>query len=121
MTLRELYAEIGGDYDQALRVMRVEKLVDKHIRRLSDSGVVAQLLEAGKAMDATRLFEAAHAAKGVCGNLGLAKLAGMATEIAEEFRPGTPRSLTDGQVKEKLAAIAEIYARTERGIQQYAR
>ena len=29
MTLQELYIEIGGDYDQAVRVLRVEKLIDK--------------------------------------------------------------------------------------------
>ena len=119
MTLRELYATIDGDYDQALRVLRMEKLVDKHIRKLSGNGVVVQLLAAGESMDPSGLFEAAHAAKGVCGNLGLAKLSAMASEIAEEFRPGAPRGLTDGQVKEKLAAIAEVYARTEQGIQKY--
>ena len=31
MTLKELYSKIGGDYDQAVRVLRMEKLIDKHI------------------------------------------------------------------------------------------
>ena len=34
MTLKELYIEIGGDYDRALSVLRIEKLIDKHIRKL---------------------------------------------------------------------------------------
>ena len=32
MTIQELYGKIGGDYEQALRVLRMDKLLDKHIR-----------------------------------------------------------------------------------------
>ena len=119
MTLRELYQEIGGDYDQAAKVLRVEKLIDKHIRKFNKNGVVEQLLEAGKSGDANRIFEAAHAAKGVCGNLGLKNLSDMASEIAEEYRPGNARSLSDAQVGDKLAEIAALYRRTAEGIRQY--
>ena len=119
MTIQELYQSIGGDYDQAVRVLRMDKLIDKHIRKLTKNGVVEQLLAAGETMDATRLFEAAHAAKGVCGNLGLAKLSDMASEIAEEYRPGSPRTLSDDQVKERLARIAGQYRVTAEGIKKY--
>ena len=51
MTLQELYAEIGGDYDQAIRVLRVEKLLDKHICRMASNGVVQQLVDAGNHPD----------------------------------------------------------------------
>ena len=119
MTIQELYQSIGGDYDQAVRVLRMDKLIDKHIRKLTKNGVVEQLLAAGETMDATRLFEAAHAAKGVCGNLGLAKLSDMASEIAEEYRPGSPRTLSDDQVKECLARIAGQYRVTAEGIKKY--
>ena len=119
MTLQELYQSIGGDYEQALRVLRMDKLIDKHIRKLTKNGVVEQLLAAGESMDATQLFEAAHAAKGVCGNLGLKTLSDMASEIAEEYRPGNARSLSDAQVGDKLAEIAALYRRTAEGIRQY--
>ncbi len=119
MTLKELYQTIGGDYDQALRVLRVEKLVDKHIRKLTHNGVVEQLLEAGQTMDPTRLFETAHAAKGVCGNLGLKKLSDMASEIAEEYRPGNSRGMTDDQVRQRLDRLAGQYRLTAEGIRQY--
>ena len=58
MTLQELYQSIGGDYEQALRVLRMDKLIDKHIRKLAGNGVVDRLLSAGKTMDAVQLFEA---------------------------------------------------------------
>ena len=119
MTLKELYQTIGGDYDQALRVLRVEKLVDKHIRKLTHNGVVEQLLEAGQTMDPTRLFETAHAAKGVCGNRGLKKLSDMASEIAEEYRPGNSRGMTDDQVRQRLDRLAGQYRLTAEGIRQY--
>jgi len=120
MTIQELYQRIGGDYDQAIRVLRVEKLVDKHIRKLCQNGTVEKLLQAGKSMEPTELFETAHAAKGVCANLGLPQLAGLASRIAEEFRPGNPRTMTDAEVARKLAELSEIYARTAEGIRLYA-
>lgn len=120
MTIQELYATIGGDYTQATRVLRVDRLIDKHIRRLPQSGVVDRLLEAGKGMDPTELFEASHATKGVCANLGLTNLAGAASVIAEEFRPGNPRTMSDAEVTAKLDEIAVMYARAVEGIQQYA-
>jgi len=119
MTIQELYAKIGADYERGLQVLRVDKLLDKHIRKLPKNGVVEKLIEAGDSMDPTQLFETAHAVKGVCANLGLVRLSEAASEIAEEFRPGNPRRFTDEQVAAKLRQIAEIYANTKAGIQEY--
>ena len=119
MTLQELYKEIDGDYEQAIRVLRMDKLVDKHIRKLTGNGVVEELIDAGDRMDAAELFEKAHAVKGVCANLGLTKLSGLASEVSEEFRPGNVRKLTDGEVKEKLEQIEELYRKTADGIRRY--
>lgn len=120
MTLQELYANIGGSYEQALRVLRIERLLDKHIRKLPQNGVIDSLVAAGDTMDAKALFESAHAAKGICGNLGLTKLAELSSQVAEEFRPGNDRRLTDEQVKETIAQIDELYQKTAEGIRQYA-
>lgn len=119
MTLQELYSRVSGDYNQAISVLRVEKLVDKHIRKFSRNGVVEELLEAGKTMEPGRMFEAAHAAKGVCGNLGLSELAGIASDIAEEFRPGHPRRMTDDEVRERLGRAEALLQDTLEGIRQY--
>lgn len=119
MTLEELYREIGGSYERAISVLRVEKLVDKHIRKLPVNGVVDRVIAAKAGMDATELFESAHAMKGVCGNLGLTELAEAASEIAEEFRPGNPRRLSDAEVAARLDRIAGIYEQTVAGIRKY--
>lgn len=119
MTLRELYDNIGENYEQALRVLRVEKLVDKHIRKLIPNGLIDSLLAAGKDMDPSRLFETAHAVKGNCGNLGLTQLAAAASEIAEEFRPGSGRKMTDAEVAALLEKISAQYKRTTEEIRKY--
>ena len=119
MTLQELYTTIDGDYDQAIRVLRMDKLIDKHIRKLPKNGIAEKLIDAGKNMDPTELFEAAHAMKGVCANLGLTKLSELASDITEAFRPGNPRTLSDAEVSAKIAEIRALYQKTADGIQKY--
>lgn len=119
MNIQELYQSIDGDYDQAIRVLRVEKLVDKHIRRFVDSDVVDGLLAAGSSMDPTDLFEAAHAVKGVAANLGLTKLSDAASEITEDFRPGNERKLSDEDVKQRIETIRELHEQIVNKIRKY--
>ena len=119
MTIRELYDNIGGSYEHAVQVMKMEKLIDRYIRKLKNSGVGEQLAAAGESMDAEKLFEHAHAMKGVCGNLGLDDLAAAADVITEEFRPGTTRKLSDDEVKAQLEKINVMYRRAVDGIAAY--
>ena len=119
MTLQELYQSMGGDYAQAMRVLHVEKLLDKHIRKFPKNGVMETLLAAGEAMDPTQLFETAHAVKGVAANLGLTNISDIASDITEEFRPGAARKLSDAEISEKLAKIRELYQKAADSIKQY--
>ncbi len=120
MTIQELYAKIGGNYERARSIMKLDKLIDRYVHRLPTSGTYEKLDEAAKAKDAAMLFESAHAMKGVCANLGLDELARIAGEITEEFRPGAARKLTDAEVQEKLAVLDDMYQRTVKGIEEYA-
>ena len=119
MTIKELYQSIGGDYEGALRVLRVEKLVDKHIRRFAENDATERLVIAGETMDPAELFEAAHAMKGVCANLGLTLLSYEASGITEEFRPGNERKLSDDEVRARIYAIHEKYKSTVEEIRKY--
>ena len=119
MTIRELYGIIGGNYDQAVRVMKSDRLIDKYIRKLKNSRLDEMLSEAGAAMEAGRLFESAHAMKGVCSNLGLDDLAKAADRITEEFRPGNARRLSDEAVQSDLRSIVDRYRATVEGIRRY--
>lgn len=119
MTIQQLYEKIGGNYEQAVRVMKKDKLIDKYIRKLSSSDVGDMLARAGETMDAGKLFESAHAMKGVCSNLGLDALASAADEITEEFRPGNDRKLSDAAVREKVEDVLTRFRNTVQGIADY--
>ena len=119
MTIRELYINIGGDYNQAIKVLMLDKLLDKHIRRFTGNGVAERLFAAGESMDETELFEASHAMKGVCANLGLMNLSEAASEICEEFRPGKERKFSDDEVKIKIEELRLLYEKTAEGIRKY--
>lgn len=119
MTLQELYRNMDGDYNQALCVLHVEKLIDKHIRKFQNNGVVDAVLAAGKDMDDNALFETTHALKGVSANLGLVGLSEIASELTEEFRPGHARTLSDAEVAARLEELETRYRKTVEAIKQY--
>lgn len=120
MTLEELYTQMGGNYEHAKQIMKMDKLIDKYVRKLKNSEAGEKLAAAGETMDPNALFETAHALKGVCANLGLDNLAVAAEEITEEFRPGNSRKLSDEEVKGKLLSISEMYQKTLVCIEEYA-
>ena len=119
MTLKELYEKIDGNYEQAVNVLRVEKLIDKHVRRICESEVVTKLINANEELDPTALFESGHAMKGVCANLGLSRLSELASMIAEEYRPGNERKMSDEEVREIIGKIEELYSKTCEAIKEY--
>lgn len=119
MTLQELYASIDGSYDHAVQIMRMEKLINRYLSKFPNSGVYEALAAAGESMDPTALFESAHAMKGVCANMGFDKMSAAAGEITEEFRPGSARTLSDEEVKARIADIGVMYRHTVDVIRQY--
>lgn len=119
MTIQELYDQIGGSYDHAVRIMRMDKMISKYLLKLTDSDVCDKLKEAAGSMDPGALFESAHAMKGVCANLGLDDLAAAVSEVTEEYRPGAGRKLSDDEVKAKLDEIFSKFEKTKAGIEEY--
>jgi len=119
MTLEELYTQMGGNYDHAKQIMKMDKLIDKYVRKLKNSDVGINLAAAAEKMDGTGLFESAHAMKGVCANLGLDNIAAAAEEITEEFRPGNNRTMSDEAVKAKLQDLSEMYQNALVCIEKY--
>ena len=120
MTLQELYTRIDGNYDHAVQIMRMEKLISRYVLKFPASDLNGALMEAAERMDPTQLFERAHAMKGVCANMGFDKLSEAVGLITEEFRPGNQRKHSDEEIKAMLADIDAMYKRTVAGIEQYA-
>ena len=120
MTVQELYGKIGGNYESAKRVMQLDKLIVKFIVKYLDDASCAQLCAAWDKRDGAGVFEGAHAMKGVCANLGLDALSALASELAEEFRPGNARALTDAEVQERVDALRARHEQAIQAIRAYA-
>ena len=120
MTLQELYSVIGGDYDAAKRILPMDKLISKFIVRLLSEDSCDRLIKAAAENDSKGMFEAAHSMKGVCANLGLLSLSSMASEVAEEFRPGKSRTMSDEALSAHLESLKEKHAAAMAAIRQFA-
>ncbi len=116
MTVQELYERIDGSLQSALRILQMDKMVARFIVRYLEEPSCDKLLKAYAEQDGKGIFEAAHAMKGVCANLGLDKLSAAASEICEQFRPGAERALSDGEIAEKIASLKALHERTVEGI-----
>lgn len=119
MTIEELYAMMGGNYEHAKQILKMDKLIDRYVRKLKNSGVDEKLAAAVETMDAEKLFESAHAMKGVCANLGLDSLAEKAEIITEEFRPGSVRSKSDEEIQTVIQQTLEQYRTSISCIEKY--
>ena len=120
MTVQELYESIGGNYDSAKRILQMDKLIGKFVVKFLDDTSFQKLETAAEAGDGSGIFEGAHAMKGVCANLGLDSLSQAASVLAEEFRPGSARTMDDAAVREKVAELKVRYDRTMEGIRQFS-
>ena len=119
MTIKELYESIGGNYDSALRIMQMDRLIDRFIRKFLNEETFGKLVDAYEAQDGTGIFESSHAMKGVSANLGLDKLSAIAGEIADEFRPGRERKMDDAALAAKMDELKVLYNKTQDGIRLY--
>ena len=120
MTLPELYAAIDGNFSAVKRILPSDALVEKFILRLIDEKSFERLKNAQASLDSKELFEAAHALKGICANLGLDALSAKASIIAEEFRPQKERQLSDAEVGEQLDQFCQKFEATRATLRQYA-
>jgi HPt (histidine-containing phosphotransfer) domain-containing protein len=120
MTVQELYAQIGGNYESAKRVMMIDSLIAKFIVKLPEDASCARLMAGWESRDEAAIFEGAHAMKGVCANLGLEGLSAAAGEITEEFRPGRARTMDDAALQQRITALKEAHARTVEAIRAFA-
>ena len=119
MTVQELYEYIGGNYESAKRILQMDRLIDRFIRKFAADENFGKLTQAAAAKDPTGIFESSHALKGVSANLGLDALSSLAGVIADEFRPGRERKLDGAELAAKLEELKALYERTQDGIRQF--
>lgn len=88
MTIEECYARMGADYEDVLRRLGKEERVKRFLGFLPGDASYSSLCGALEAGNAEEAFRAAHSLKGICMNLGLAKLLRSVNSLTEELRGG---------------------------------
>ncbi|MBQ9349088.1 MAG: Hpt domain-containing protein [Oscillibacter sp.] len=119
MTTQELYEQIGGTYASAKRTMMMDKMINRFVLKFLDDKSYQKLIDGKAAGDAAAMFEGAHALKGVGANLGFDSLSALASEVAEEFRPGHTPAMSPAELDAKFAEITALYDKTVAGIKQF--
>lgn len=115
MTVRECYAKIGGDYDEAEGRFKAESMIRRFALKFLDDGSYRDLEAALKAEDTEAAFQAAHTLKGVCQNLSFARLAASSSEVTELLRKGDLKAAAS-----RFDAVAQDYDMTERALKELA-
>lgn len=119
MTVEELYAQIGGNYTEALSRMPSEAFVSRFIIRFLDDTSCKDLFAAWASGDDEVSFRAAHTAKGVCANLALTKLCDLSTQICEALRPGNESLRAQTDIDALVSQLSGAYASTVAAIETY--
>ena len=86
MTIKELYQNLGGNYEEALGRLYNDDLIKRFLKMFTANDFSTSLKRALDAKDARAIFEAAHGLKGVAGNLALTELYELASSLCENNR-----------------------------------
>lgn len=116
MTLQECYAAMGGDYASVVARLHSEKLIQKFVLRFLEDGSYELLRTSMEEKNYDEAFRAAHTIKGVCQNLGFARLQESSSEMSEALRHGwTPEAdALIGRVEADYRMTAEAIQRFQR-------
>ena len=88
MTLKECYEAIGGDYADVTARLPSEKFIQKFVLKFLDDGSYDLLCRSMETDNMEEAFRAAHTIKGMCQNLGFAKLGASSSALTEHLRSG---------------------------------
>lgn len=86
MTIREVYVYVGGNYDETVKRLGSEEIVNRFAERFLSDDSFSLLEKAFEAGDEEAAFRAAHTLKGVAKNLGFADLGDSASVLTEILR-----------------------------------
>lgn len=90
MTVRECYAQMEGNYDEALSLMGNEERIRRYLLRFAVDPTASLLFSALARGEMGIAFGAAHTLKGVCHCLGMTRLYVSSRALTEQLRGGTP-------------------------------
>lgn len=88
MTIQECYTALGGNYDEVLSRLSMERLVSKFVLKFVEDGSYQLLEESLASGNTEEAFRAAHTLKGMCLNLAFTRLATSSSNLTEALRGG---------------------------------
>lgn len=86
MTLQECYSALNGNYEDVLRRLRSDRLIQKFMFRFLEDKSYALLEDSMKDQNYAEAFRGAHTIKGVCQNLGFTQLENSSSALCEALR-----------------------------------
>lgn len=117
MRIEDCYQEMGGDYADVSARLPSPTLIRRFVLKFPEDASYAALCSAMDSGDRETAFRAAHTLKGVCANLGFARLLESSSTLTEVLRPEA------AAIPESASALMEQvrgdYQRTVDAIRRY--
>ena len=88
MTVQECYAKLNGCYEDALKRLMRDNLIERFMLMFPNDESMKSLRASIAANDQNGCFRAIHSLKGVAGNLAFTKLQRDASMLTEQLRSG---------------------------------
>lgn len=108
MTIQECYKAIGGNYEDVLRRLHNEALIQKFTLKFLEDPSYLQLKQALKDKNYEDAFRSAHTLKGVCQNLSFDHLYEVSNELTELLRDRTGEQPGIPEAMEKVTEVYEL-------------
>lgn len=107
MTIQECYKAIGGNYEDVLRRLHNEALIQKFTLKFLNQSYLL-LKQALKDKNYEDAFRSAHTLKGVCQNLSFDRLYEVSNELTELLRDRTGEQPGIQEAMEKVTEVYEL-------------
>lgn len=114
MKLKEFCATVGGDYNEITARIPSESILKRFLLDFLEDKTFITLSQAVLAGHREEAFQAAHALKGICLNLGFGGLEEADQRLTEVLRTGF-----SPEVPELFEAVAGEYEKLIRAISEY--
>lgn len=84
--MKQFYSEIGGNYDEVLARMSMERIVIKFVKKFLEDNTFNELSKGIDLLDFDLTYRSVHTLKGICLNLGFDNLANYCSILNEYLR-----------------------------------
>lgn len=105
MNLKECYQAFGGDYEDTMKRMGMERLLQKFMLKFLDDKSFEELCSSMEQKKYEEAFRAAHTLKGLCLNLGFKTLAESSSNLTEVLRS---QNFDDNQMAEIMKLLEQV-------------